>query len=250
MMRPSEPREGGPFPETRLSVVQATGSADPEVRRRALDALIASYWRPVYKYVRLRWRADVEEAEDLTQGFFAQAIDRDFLRRYDDSRARFRTYLRTCLDGWVANERQAAKRLKRGGAFRHVPLDFETAEGELRTHEIADPSDPEELFRREWVRSLFSTAVEELRAECEREDRAMHFALFRRYDLEGPDAGGRITYADLAREHGTDVATVTNRLHAVRKRFRAVVLGRLQELCADENEFREEARDLLGADGP
>ena len=54
---------------------------------------------------------------------------------------------------------------------------------------------------------------------------------------------------NLAREHGTDVTTVTNRLHAVRKRFRAVVLAKLQELCADENEFREEARDLLGADG-
>jgi RNA polymerase sigma factor (sigma-70 family) len=249
MMEPSDPPGGGPFPETRLSVVRATGSTDPETRRRAMDVLVATYWKPVYKYVRLRWRAEVEESEDLTQGFFASAIDRDFLRRYDASRARFRTYLRTCLDGWVSNERKAAKRLKRGGEFRHVPLDFETAEGELRTHEIADAMDPEELFRREWVRSLFSMAVEELRAECDREGRQMHFALFRRYDLEGPDAGGRITYADLAREHGTDVTTVTNRLHAVRKRFRAVVLEKLQELCADENEFREEARDLLGADG-
>ncbi|HMB69337.1 MAG TPA: hypothetical protein VKU85_08490, partial [bacterium] len=121
---------------------------------------------------------------------------------------------------------------------------------ELRTLEIPDTMDPEELFRREWIRSLFAGAVEELRAECEREDRAMHFALFRRYDLEGPDAGARITYSDLAREHGTDVTTVTNRLHAVRKRFRGVVLERLRELCADEREFREEARELLGADGP
>lgn len=239
-----------PFPETRLSVVQATGSADPEVRRRALDTLIAAYWKPVYKYVRLRWRAESEEAEDLTQGFFTSAIDRDFLRRYDASRARFRTYLRTCLDGWVSNERKAARRLKRGGAFRHVPLDFETAEGELRALEIPDPFEPEELFRREWVRSLLALAVEELRAECEREGRAMHFALFRRYDLEGPDAGERITYADLAREHGTDVTTVTNRLHAVRKRFRTVVLAKLRDLCATEREFREEARELLGTDGP
>jgi RNA polymerase sigma factor (sigma-70 family) len=220
------------------------------VRRRALDVLIASYWKPVYKYVRLRWKAAPEEAEDLTQGFFASAIDRDFLKRYDASRARFRTYLRTCLDGWVSNEHKAANRLKRGGAFRHVPLDFETAEGELRTHEIPDAMEPEELFRREWVRTLFAMAVEELRAECERERREMHFALFRRYDLEGPDAGERITYADLAKEHGTDVATVTNRLHAVRKRFRAVVLARLRELCADEDEFRQEARELLGAESP
>lgn len=238
----------GGFPETRLSVVQASGSPDPEVRRRALDVLITSYWKPVYKYLRIRWRADVEEAKDLTQGFFARAVDRDFLARYDAAQARFRTYLRTCLDGHVGNERQAARRLKRGGAFRHVPLDFETAEGELRAHEIPAGADPEELFHREWVRSLFAAAVDELRARCEADGRKMAFALFRRYDLDGPEAGRRLTYADLAEEHGTDVTTVTNRLHAARKRFREIVLEKLRAVCATEEEFRDEARDLLGVD--
>lgn len=162
-------RLGGPsgrFPETRLSVVLATASGDPEIRRRALDVLFAAYRKPVYKYVRIRWRAGNEEAKDLTQGFFASAIDREFLQRYGSGKAKFRTYLRTCLDRWVSNERKAAKHLKRGGDFLHVPLDFETAEGELRTHEIAGGTDPEELFHREWVRGLFASAVDELRASC------------------------------------------------------------------------------------
>jgi RNA polymerase sigma factor (sigma-70 family) len=235
------------FPETRVSVVRATGSPDPDVRRRALDVLVASYWKPVYKYLRLCWKADNEEAKDLTQGFFASAIDREFLARYDPTKAKFRTWLRTCLDGYVSNERKALRRLKRGGDVRHVPLDFETAEGELAAHGVADLADPEMLFRREWIRSLFALAVEELRERCEAEGKQASFAMFRHYDLEGPDAEERVSYADLAREHGLDVTAVTNRLHAVRKRFRAIVLERLRELCATDEEFRDEARELLGS---
>jgi RNA polymerase sigma factor (sigma-70 family) len=238
------------FPETRLSVVRATGSPDPDVRRRALHVLVASYWKPVYKYLRLCWKADNEEAKDLTQGFFASAIDREILARYDPGKAKFRTWLRTCLDGYVSNERKALRRLKRGGDVRHVPLDFETAEGELAAHAVPDFADPETLFHREWVRSLFALAVGELRDLCEAEGKQSAFAMFRRYDLEGPGAAERISYADLAREHGLDVTTVTNRLHAVRKRFRAIVLDRLRELCASDAEFRDEARDLLGSENP
>src|SRR6266545_8142728 len=91
------------FPLTRRSVVRAAASADPETRRRAFEALVAAYWRPVYKYLRLEWSAPGEDAEDLTQGFFARALEKGFFDRFDPSRSRFRTYLRTCLDGFVAN---------------------------------------------------------------------------------------------------------------------------------------------------
>jgi DNA-directed RNA polymerase specialized sigma24 family protein len=103
------------FPPTRASVVRAAASSDGEARRQAFGDLADGYWRPVYKYLRWRWRADRAEAEDLTQGFFARAYEKRFFDRFDPARARFRTFLRTCLDGYVANERQAAARLKRGG---------------------------------------------------------------------------------------------------------------------------------------
>ncbi|NNE44132.1 MAG: sigma-70 family RNA polymerase sigma factor, partial [Gemmatimonadetes bacterium] len=133
----------------------------------------------------------------------------------------------------------------------HVPLDFATAEGELRELSIPDDGlDPDAVFHREWVRALFSRAVERLREDCQREDRAVSFALFREYDLDGPAAGERVTYAQLAERHGMDVTTVTNRLHAVRKRFRATVLECLRETAATDEEFREEARELLGVSLP
>src|SRR5258708_3178483 len=92
------PRSGDRFPLTRRSVV-AAGDANPEVRRRAWDVLVVSYWRPVYKVLRVRWRLDREDAEDLTQEFFASALVKKTFERYDPGKARFRTYLRTCLDG-------------------------------------------------------------------------------------------------------------------------------------------------------
>jgi RNA polymerase sigma factor (sigma-70 family) len=241
------PHDPGRFPETRRSIVLAARSDDVVVRRDALEALVAAYWKPVYKYLRLRWSASGEEAEDLTQTFFTLAMEKRFFDRFEPAKARFRTFLRVCLDGFVANERKAARRLKRGGAHVLVALDFETAEGELRRHEAADETDLDECFHREWVRSLFGLAVEDLRAQCAARGRPRDFELFRRYDLEGGDApGGRPTYGALAAELGTTVTDVTNRLAAARRELRRLVLERLRGICGSDGEFEDEAKVLLG----
>jgi RNA polymerase sigma factor (sigma-70 family) len=236
------------FPLTRRSVVRAAASTDPETRRRAFDALVAAYWRPVYKYLRLKWNASGEDAEDLTQGFFARALEKGFFDRFDPSRSRFRTYLRTCLDGFVANERKAARRLKRGGTAEHVSLDFAGAEAELGRQGPPKSGDMEEYFHREWVRSLFGLAVEALRRRCAEAGKTVPFVLFERYDLEGADAPVRPSYAELAREMGIPETQVTNHLAWARREFRRLVLEALEEATGSEEEFRAEARQLLGVD--
>jgi RNA polymerase sigma factor (sigma-70 family) len=238
------------FPLTRRSVVRAAASADPETRRRAFEALVAAYWRPVYKYLRFKWSAPAEDAEDLTQGFFARALEKGFFDRFDPSRSRFRTYLRTCLDGFVANERKSARRLKRGGGAEHVSLDFAGAEAELGRQGPPEGGDMEEYFHREWVRSLFGLAVEALRQRCVEAGKSVPFALFERYDLEGADAPTRSSYAELAREMGIPETQVTNHLAWARREFRRLVLEALEEATGSEEEFRAEARHLLGIDPP
>lgn len=127
----------GRFPATRWSAVIAARSDDPIERRRALDLLISAYWKPVYKYIRIRWNKPSDEAQDLTQDFFTRLIEKDFIDSYDPARARLRTYLRVCVDGVVANESKAAGRLKRGGEAIHLSLDFSAAEGDSwRTAEL------------------------------------------------------------------------------------------------------------------
>jgi RNA polymerase sigma factor (sigma-70 family) len=239
---------GDRFPPTRRSVVLAARDADPEVRRRAWEALAASYWKPVYKLLRARWRLDREDAEDLTQEFFAAALAKGIFERYDPAKARFRTYLRTCLDGFAANQRKAARRLKRGGGQAPLPLDFAGAEAELLRYGAGEGLDVDEYFHREWVRSLFDLAVGDLRRWCEAPGREVHFRLFERYDLEGSDAPERPTYAQLAADHGLPVTQVTNFLAAARRELRRRVLERLREQTATDEEFRSEARLVLGVD--
>jgi hypothetical protein len=178
------------FPLTRRSIVAAAGDADPEVCRQAWDILVASCWRPVYKILRVRMRLDREDPEDTTQEFFTSALVKGTFERYDSTKARFRTYLRICLDGFAANERKAAGRLKRGGGQIALSLDFEGAEEELGRYGAGEELDVEEYFHREWVRSLFGLAVEDLKRWSEKTGRTVHFRLFERYDLDlGIDPG-------------------------------------------------------------
>jgi RNA polymerase sigma factor (sigma-70 family) len=238
------------FPATRHSVVAGIASTDHETRRVAFDALVSAYWRPVYKYVRIKWRADREDAADLTQEFFARAFEKGSLGRFDPDRARFRTFLRVCLDGFVANENKAAARIKRGGSVSFVPLDFASAENELGGVEAlqsASADDGDAFFRHEWIRSLFAEAVESLRTTCDANGKQTQFSVFARYDLleEGAE---RPTYSQLGAEFGIPTTQVTNYLAYIRRELRRLVLDRLNALCATDEEFRLEARELLGID--
>jgi len=240
----------GPFPATRRSVVLASRDPDPEVRRTAFAALVESYWKPVYKYLRVKWQTGAEEAQDLTQSFFLAALEKGTFDRYDPARARFRTFLRTCLDTFAVNEHRAAQRLKRGGGMAPVSLsvlDFDGAEEEL-AHQgaLGAVVNPEEFFHREWVRALFARAVEELRRRCREAGRDRRFAVFERYDLE--DDSARPTYAALGKALGIPATQVTNELAAARRELRAIVLDTLRELTVSDDEFRAEARDALGID--
>ena len=247
MMSDPDTDIGGPlhkFPVTNHSAIIGARSDDQVTRRRAFDTILASYWKPAYKYIRLKWQAGNEDAKDLTQGFFANAFEKNYFASYDATKASFQTFLRTCLDGFVANERKAGQRLKRGGDMDHYQLDFVTAENELASHASTDLS-PEDYFHREWVRWMFTLAVDTLRQRCDESGRSVQFQLFERYDLRD-DAN--VSYASLAEEFDLDTATVTNYLAAVRRDFRRVVLEKLREITATDEEFRTEARSLLGVD--
>ena len=234
------------FPPTRLSVVERTRSGDAETRRVAFASIIDAYWKPAYKYLRMKWSLDPEAAADLTQEFFTSVLEKEVVEKYDPSRARFRTYLRLCLDGFAANAHKAEQRLKRGGGVTMVPLDFESAEGEITQHEPAVNADVDDLFYREWVRALLERSVADLRRHAEEAGRPAMFEVFARYDLvEDPEA--RPKYTDIARALNLTPATVTNHLAAMRKQFRAIVLERLRELTSSDEEWEAEAVRLFGS---
>jgi len=234
------------FPQTRYSAILRLRAEDEADRRVAWDALVTAYWRPVYKYLRARWRLPAEHAEDLTQEFFARAFEQRFLDDYDPAKARFRTWLRLGLDRLAVNEAKASQRLKRGGGVAMTSLDFVTAEGEVREREIADDSDLDAWFQQEFVRALFGRAVDAVERECHDAGRDDHFDLFKACDLADLDAAERPSYKTLAEGRGWTVNDVTNRLAGVRRAFRGHVLRLLRDACASDEEFEAEARALLG----
>jgi len=232
------------FPLTRHSVVAAAQGPDPADRMRAMDAITSSYWRPVYKYVRLRWRVEREDAEDFTQEFFSRLLQKDFLSSYDPAKGKLRTFLRTCIDRLFMNQARDAHRQKRGEAAVHVSLDFEEAEHELAAS--TQTGSAEDYFEKEWVRTLFALAVERLRAQCQAAGKTTQFAVFERYDLGDEDA--RPSYAALAEEFRIATTDVTNYLAFARREFRRCVLAQLRDMTGSDEEFQREARSLLGVE--
>ena len=214
------------FPSTQLSLIEAAGAGLPN---EALERVIALYWKPVYTFVRFKWRKDNEAAKDLTQGFFTSALERDFFERFDPAKASFRTYLRMAVERFAANEYAAEQRQKRGGGIEFAELDEQAAGGES----------PEDLFFREWRRQLFTLSLDDLRAHCTTAGKLTEWRVFEEYDLA---EGDRPSYGDLARRHSVAETAVTNYLAWARRTLRAFLTARLRGVTSGERELREEMR--------
>jgi hypothetical protein len=231
------------FPPTRHSVIERMRSEDSLARRQAFGDLVEGYWKPVYKYLRVHWRLSDDDAQELTQAFFSEAFQKEWLARFEPDKARFRTFVRVCADRFVMNARQSAARIKRGGAAEVLSLDFPGAETEIARQSLSATPDAEAFFRQEFVRTLFDRAVQQVRTEYASTGRHVPLALFERYDID-PDAD--VSYARLAAEFGITPSQVTNFLAQVRRSFRIRALDALRSLCGSEEEFRREARELFG----
>ena len=220
----------GQFPSTDLSLLAA---ASGDLSNRPLGQIVALYWKPVYRFIRLKFRKGNEDAKDLTQGFFSMALQRDFFRGFDPRRATFRAYVRMAVDRFAANQLAAQKRQKRGGDVEFEQLDENAASTESL----------EQAFEREWQRQLFTLAVDDLRAHCLAANKKLQLEIFEAYDLAGSE---RPSYAELAARHGIAETSVTNHLAWARRMLRAFVTERLRGVTSGEAELRKELRRVWG----
>jgi DNA-directed RNA polymerase specialized sigma24 family protein len=224
------------FPETRVSLVIALSSDDPSLRARAVDLVVRAYRTPVIAVLRRQWSLDLADAEDLAHDFFAHALEREWLARYDREKGRFRTFLRKCLQDFASTRHEAANRLKRGGNLVAVSLEH--------APELSAESEVDSLFEQEWIRSVMTISLDRLSAECQAANRQSTYEVFIAHDVDGAEAPPR--YADIAARFGIPVTQVANYLHWARARFRGHVLDTLRALTGSDAEFRDEARALLG----
>lgn len=227
------------FPNTRDSLVQALGRTDGDARTRALDLVVRAYRTPVVVLLSRKWALDQHDAEDLAQEFFVRAMEKDWFSRDDASRGRFRTFLRSCLTAFAADEHDRNNRLKRGGGASHEELSDLVPARESETA-------IDDMFEQEWIRSVLQIALDALRAEAQSTNRPAAFAIFERYDVLENDDGARPTYAAMAHQWNLPTTQVTNYLAWARRRFRQHVLDTVRSLTGSDAEYQEEIQRLLG----
>jgi RNA polymerase sigma factor (sigma-70 family) len=232
------------FATTHWSMVaQAARRSSPEAEQ-ALARLCEMYWYPLYAYVRRRGYR-VEEAQDLTQDFFARLLEKDHLEHADRQRGKFRTFLLSSLQHYLANEWRKAGAQKRGGGRAILSLDFASGEDRYRL-EPADTWTPERIFERRWALTLMERALDRLRDEYDAAGkRELYEALKPQLGGEGP----AVSYAEAGARLGMSEGAVKTAAHRLRRRCRELLQAEAAETLADPEDAQSELRELLHALG-
>ena len=237
-----ESETAGPrvFATTHWSVVVTAGQGDSPPARRALETLCRAYWSPIYVYVRRKGYGP-DDAQDLTQEFFAQLIAKEHLRLADREKGKFRTFLLATLDYFLAHEWSRAHRQKRGGQFSFISLDQQAPEERYRL-EPADNDTPEKRFLRQWALTVLKQAMSRLEGECEANGKG---ALFRevRNLLSGERDGS--AYAEIGRRLALSEGAVRVAVHRLRQRYGELLRGEIAQTVNGPEEVDEEMRYLM-----
>lgn len=230
------------FQTTRWSLVAAARQRDAPGASEALSVLCAAYWYPLYAFVRRQGHTP-DEAQDLTQEFFARLLDTDFLVGLDPTKGRFRAYMLAACRHFLANEYDKARAQKRGGGREHLTLDFPAAEQRYLlepTHELT----AEKLFDRRWALTLLDQVLGRLRNEFARTNKLTVFDRLKSF-LTGE--GEPTRYSQVGADLGLSEGAVKVAVHRLRKRYRELLLEEIGRTVADTSEIDEEIRQLFAA---
>jgi RNA polymerase sigma factor (sigma-70 family) len=239
------PRSSGgpaPFRTTSWSLVLAAGDSQATQAEEALGRLCRAYWQPVYSFVR-RTVPCREDAQDATQGFFADLIETRTLRRADPNKGRFRSFLLGALKHFLSDARDKAQAQERGGSIEFVPLDLALAES--RCEEImAVTAPPESQFDRAWALAVLDRSLARLREEFQLSGRAALFDGLKGF-LIGDNAYG--SYAEAAAHLRITEGAAKMTVSRMRQRFRAIVWQEIRETVATPDQFEGELRVFVEA---
>jgi RNA polymerase sigma factor (sigma-70 family) len=228
------------FEATRWSLVLAAQGDDTVKAGNALAELCRVYWYPLYAFVRRMGRTS-EEAEDLTQEFFARVIEHSYFDAAAQAKGKFRTFLLTAFRHFLANEWDKTRAQKRGGGVPVLSIDQQQAE-ERFDLEPADPASPEKLYERQWALTVLEESLSQLEQELIAEGRHELFDALKS-SLALQDR--QMTYTELATRLGMTESSVKVTLHRLRKRYRALLRSTIEQTVSSPAEVDEEIRHLF-----
>lgn len=232
--------ENDPFPTTRWSLVLAAGVAEEEIAGKALGELCEIYWKPIYGYIRgCGWGE--QEAEDLTQGFFASLLARESLQGADENLGKLRAFLLGSVKHFLIDEYRKMNAAKRGSGTGPLSLDHDDAERQFAAV-IADGDSPETLFERMWARTLIEEVIGGIEKEYAEAGKHEVFVALRPIVMseENPRPQRAI-----ARELGMSLAAVKVGVFRLRQRFRELLEGEIRQTLHEQGEMVEELQHLL-----
>ncbi len=210
--------------------------------REALESLCRQYWYPLYAYLRRKGYRP-EDAQDLTQGFFASLIEKDYLQAVDPQRGRFRWFMMDAIGKFASKWQAAEKAQKRGGDRKILSIDFDTGEARY-AREPVDAWTPERLFDREWALRLLTQALDLLRDDFKQQGKLRHFDMLKAYlsaDSRPP------SYAQTAGELGLSLTAAKVAIHRVRERYRETIRRLVADTLDPSESLDDEIDQLLAA---
>jgi DNA-directed RNA polymerase specialized sigma24 family protein len=233
----------GLFASTRWTIVIEAGdfAAASAQSLSALTELCQIYWRPLYLFLR-REGYGPDDAQDLTQGFFADLIETRSYTRADREKGRFRSFLLGALKHFVADARDRDRAQKRGGGMIPEQLD-ERAITEVEAQvQRAAKWNSDRVYDREWAASLLRRALDRLAQECALAGKAEIFGYLKRYLSVMEDAA--VPYEEITQRLHRPVTTLRSDVARLRARYRAILREEVRGTLADESDVDEELRHL------
>jgi RNA polymerase sigma factor (sigma-70 family) len=227
------------FATTQWSVVLTAQSQSPSAQE-ALEKLCRTYWWPLYGFVR-REGYNPEEAQDLTQGFFAMLLERRDLDAVRREKGRLRSYLLTALKNYVGKARRRTMTLKRGEGKPLVPLD-ELIAREQADLEPAHILTADGIYERRWALTLLEQALTRLEQEYRNAGNA---TLFNKLKPLLTDEPGRPSQASIGRELNMSENAVKQALHRLRQRYRVVLRDEIADTVAVPTDIEDELRHFI-----
>lgn len=228
------------FATTHWSVVLAAGQRESPAAASALEQVCRTYWYPLYAFIR-RQGHTAEDAEDLTQGFFARLLQKDYLAEVSPQQGRFRSFLLAALKHFLADERDKALAQKRGGGQPLLSLDAQAAEARYRlepTHELT----PERFFERRWALSLLKQVFDRLAQDYAMAGKGELFQVIQDFLAPGT---ANTNYAAAARRLGRSESAVRVAVHRLRQRYGELFREEVAHTVAEANEIEDEMQNLL-----
>ncbi len=221
----------------------AAGQQQSPQAAEALERLCRTYWHPIYAYVRRHGKSP-EDAQDLTQEFFARLLARDSLAHVAPEKGKFRSFLLVALRHFLSDQRDRAVAVKRGGGAQVLPWDVEDAEQRYLLEPV-ERLDAEKIYERRWAMTLLEQALDRLRQESTAAGKAELFERLRAFVAGDRD----VTPGETAAGLGLSEAAVKSAIHRLRERYRVLVREEIAHTVADPAEVEGEIRHLIAVMG-